>query len=153
MILRKQSVCLPDDGNVKETLNRYGVSWLIDRVCINVIRHEVPIFHSHPWNFVSIILWGKYKEYRVIDGKIVDKVHGIGAILHRRYDEFHRITPYTNRVVTLFFRSGAKTKSSMYMIDGEVMSDTKYWIGKGYDKELVKDSYNKMHGITKDNKA
>lgn len=143
-IIKRQAVCLPTDFNKTEKISRYSFSWLIDRICINVIKEDIPYLHSHPWNFVSIILWGKYKEIRVINNNLIEKVYGIGSILKRNHNEFHRIIPISNKVITLFFRSKPYIKSSFYLINGQPELDIKVWLSQGYDKKVVKEAYRKM---------
>jgi hypothetical protein len=144
-LLRHQAVCLPSDNNKIERITRYSLSFLIDRVCINILKKEIPYLHSHPWNFVSIVLWGGYKETRFIDGKITEEIHKPGSIIYRKYDDFHIVTPLKDKAITLFFRSKPLVKASQYLINGEIVSDTKFWLSQGYSKEMLKQSYQKMY--------
>ncbi len=135
-LFRRESVALPTEDAKHDYIVRF-MPLFTDRVCINILRGEIPILHSHPWNFVSIILWGGYRETRMVDGVEVVKDYGPGSVIYRRFDEYHRIVPLGDKCITLFFRSAEKTKSTIYLIDGKPMLDMKYWVKHGCSRDMV----------------
>lgn len=140
----KKVVSLPDKPDV-ERITSYGIGKLTDRVCINVLGEEIPYMHSHPWNFVSFILWGGYKETRLVNGKEVEKSCRPGSVLYRKHDEFHKVTPLKGKAITLIFKSKPVTSSFSYYQDGIVYSVTKFWMKQNYSKDQLKNIYNKMY--------
>lgn len=55
------------------------------------------VLHDHPWDFISVIIWRGYTEwtYQVANCPLTVKLprwHGIGSVLFRRAEHFHRVT-------------------------------------------------------------
>lgn len=63
---------------------------------------KTPFLHTHPFNYVSIVLRGGYWE------KINDRIihHKVGAIIRRRSSDFHRIMKVEPDTKTLFITWG-----------------------------------------------
>jgi hypothetical protein len=57
--------------------------------------------HDHPWDFISLILWGGYWE---VDKNKKKKWHGPGSVLFRRASWQHQvIIPKGKRAYTIVF--------------------------------------------------
>ena len=140
-LIQKQAIILPND---QVTIVRYSLLGLINKICVNVIYADVENYHSHPWNYTSIILWGRYKETQWKDGKTITKTYYPGSILRRRYNQFHRIVPIGKRVITLFLRSSEKTKANLWVYNNKIYRESKYWLMKGYTKAKMRKIFNYM---------
>jgi hypothetical protein len=76
------------------------------------------LLHSHPFQgSFSIILWGSYREERLVNSEIVTKVFKPGMINILGKDACHRVDLLTPHVWTLFFTGGNKKKYSWKFID------------------------------------
>jgi hypothetical protein len=56
--------------------------------------------HCHPWDNVTIVLWGGYEEWYP-DGTM--RVRRAGSFVYRRAEQFHRLVPLPGGAWTLFF--------------------------------------------------
>mgnify|MGYP003654216195 FL=1 len=140
-LIQKQAIILPND---QVTIVRYSLLGLINKICVNVIYADVENYHSHPWDYISVILWGRYKETQWKDGKTHTKTYYPGSILKRKHDQFHRIVPIGEKAITLFFRGRAKTKSNYWVENNKVYPESKYWLMKGYTKDKMRKLFNYM---------
>ena len=81
-----------------------------------------PYLHNHPWDFISVVLFGKYLE------KTEDKfiTQSFGKINVRDGSKYHKIFKlYTKSVYTLFIVSNVKREWG-YNKDGEFISNENY---------------------------
>ena len=74
---------------------------------------QTPFFHSHPFHYLSIVLWGSYTEQINNRGELIIKTHRIGSIILRRAQTPHRIQQSTN-CRTLFFAWNTRHKRMLY---------------------------------------
>ena len=92
----------------KTTLKREGKPYLV-RITLfscpwfsiklhKALMSDPAIPHDHPWNYMSIILWGGYWEETLQQGiaaaetsYIIKKWYGPGSILFRKGDKFHKL--------------------------------------------------------------
>jgi len=73
-LIQKQAIILPSH-NGRVCCVRYSILGLIDKICINIIHSDIEDFHDHPWNYISIILWGGYKETQWKEGRTKTKTY------------------------------------------------------------------------------
>jgi len=140
-LIQKQAIILPNDH---VSIVRYSVLGLINKICVNLIYSSVDNFHSHPWDYISIILWGGYRETRWKAGKTRTRIYYPGSILIRKHTDFHRIEPLGKRAITLFWRGAEKQKSNYWVKDNIIYSEARYWLIQGYTKSKMKKLFNYM---------
>ncbi len=105
----------------KKTLMREGKPYLIRITLIKcswfsikihkALMSDPAIPHDHPWNYLSIILWGGYYEETLVQGAPYaetmytrQKWYGPGSILYRKGDKFHKlIIPEGKYSISLIF--------------------------------------------------
>lgn len=64
---------------------------------------RTPYLHSHPFDYVSIVLWGGYDEQVLqADGSLKLIRRGIGSVVRRSANTFHRISNIKGSCTTLF---------------------------------------------------
>lgn len=119
---------------VKEIVSKDGVlhfrRWEILRtrwfvINIHGIYHkdEDKHLHSHPWNFLSIVLWGSYMEE--LEGNKLN-VRMFLNTAYRKAEAFHKIYHvYSKRVFTLNIMS-TNTKPWGYQVDGSFVNHKEY---------------------------
>lgn len=79
--------------------------------------------HSHPWNFISMVLKGSYTE-RLESGA---KLRYPGNVEKRTKDVFHKIlTLHSKAVYTLNVMWGAEEGSWGYKVDGKYIDHKTY---------------------------
>jgi hypothetical protein len=150
-IIQKQAVYYPAQD--KPVIVRYSLFGLINRVCINVMYKDNPqpddTLHSHPANFLSIILWGKYKEDRLKDGKIVTKIYSPLSVNRMKYSELHKFDLVSDKVITLFFRSNPKRNyATWYNKEWGELHEVKFWNKKKFTKQEIRRIFNSLHNDT-----
>lgn len=101
------------------------------RVAINVIYFEYDGFHNHLWSFISVILYGGYKE--TIESKErLRKPFSFGYINHSC---FHRVDLISDKSISLMIRGKDNKKLTTYLVDGKEINEAKYWMKKGYTRD------------------
>lgn len=75
---------------------------------------DVPVFHDHPWRFVSVVLWGGYREHRP---GVSWKRRGFGSVAFRRAEDLHFVTLFGKTAWTLVLR-GRKRREWGFMTEG-----------------------------------
>lgn len=140
---KKQTVFLPIDNYASSILDRYSICFLKEIICINSIKQNAENFHTHPWDYISIILWGGYKETRIVNGKEVTKTFKAGSILYRKFDEFHQTVLLKNKAVTLFIKVRHKSSNTSWMRNGITSKESSYWLRQGYKKVDLKNMIKK----------
>lgn len=79
--------------------------------------------HSHPWNFLSIVLWGSYVE-ELQGGKM--NLRTFLNTAYRKAEAFHKIRLLcTKSVYTLNFMS-TKTREWGYDVEGKFVGHQEY---------------------------
>ncbi|WP_396190654.1 hypothetical protein [Flavobacterium sp.] len=64
---------------------------------------RTPYLHTHPFDYVSIVLFGGYDEQVLQeDGSIITIEHKIGSVIKRKGDIPHRISAIRKNCFTLF---------------------------------------------------
>lgn len=108
---------IPDRRTGEDYMDRYYIflknrKWFPFNVTVHRIKKsDDPIFHDHPWPFITIILKGGYWEHTPVfngEGKIIadiQKWRGPGSVVIRRATEFHwlEMDPDVGSATTLFF--------------------------------------------------
>ena len=108
---------IPDRRTGEDYMHRYYL-FLKDRTWFpfnftlhKIVKSDDPIFHDHPWPFMTIILSGGYWEHTPVfnaDGKKIaefQRWHGPGSIIFRRAKDFHwlELDWMVGPATTLFF--------------------------------------------------
>jgi hypothetical protein len=151
-IIQKQSITYP--GSKTPAIVRYSLFGLIDRIAINVIHAteeyiqnsgDEIAYHSHRENFVAIVLWGSYKDTRLIDGQGVVRILKPFSINIMKHTDLHNLEVLTPKVYTLFFRSKPRRKFATWYTKktGEI-HEIKYWMLKGFDTKKLRKMFNEM---------
>ena len=83
-----------------------------------------PYLHSHPFRYLSIILWGGYSEQILVGEQIITKTHKIGSIILRSAETHHRITKAKN-CRTLFFAFDSSYKWQLKKHNSIIKEDFK----------------------------
>lgn len=107
---------IPDRRTGADYMHRYYL-FLKDRkrfpfnvTLHKIVRSDDPIFHDHPWPYMTVVLKGGYWEHTPIfdnNGKLVGEnieFKGPGSIVRRGAKEFHWLELDNDKpAVTLFF--------------------------------------------------
>ncbi|TXI88520.1 MAG: hypothetical protein E6Q36_05370 [Chryseobacterium sp.] len=97
--------------------------WFVINVHGIYHKDEDQHLHNHPWNFLSIVLWGSYVE------QLQGSVFNLRTFLdtaYRKAETYHKIyTLCSKSVYTLNFMS-AKTKEWGYNVDGKFVGHQEY---------------------------
>jgi hypothetical protein len=147
-IIKKQAIIFPAKIGYKLLCVRYSLLKLIDKVCINVIYKDIDGFHNHPWDFVSIVLWGGYKETIWDNGKQTINIYKPGSIIKRKHTEFHKLEPLGKKAITLFFKGKKQKEHIQFVKNNKVYHEAKFFMMQGYPKEKLKFMYEQMHNFT-----
>lgn len=108
---------IPDRRTGEDYMHRYYL-FLKDRANFpfNVTLHKIvksddPIFHDHPWPYMTIVLKGGYWEHTPVfnkDGKMItefSRFRGPGSVIIRKAREYHwlEMDESVGPATTLFF--------------------------------------------------
>lgn len=55
----------------------------------NILLSDYDCLHDHPWNFISLILWGGYGE--MFNDEEKPREHSMGKVLFRKAEDKHRL--------------------------------------------------------------
>jgi hypothetical protein len=95
--------------HIKDFLYRYTILQLGSlhiRIHKLVDSDRSTLMHSHPFNYISIILRGGYLE-SVLEGKEIKTfAHGLLSVIKRNKNQFHRIDNLKGVTYTLFIAWG-----------------------------------------------
>jgi hypothetical protein len=115
---------IPDRRSGEDYLHRYYL-FLKDRKYFpfNLTLHKIlksddPIYHDHPWSYMTIILKGGYWEHTPVfdnNGQILTDLvqwRGPGSIVKRKAHEYHwlEMDPEVGPATTLFFMGPQERK-------------------------------------------
>jgi hypothetical protein len=128
---------IPDRSTGADYMHRYYL-FLKDRKWFpfNVTLHEIlqsdePVFHDHPWPYMTIILKGGYYEHTPVfdkSGKLladVSKWRGPGSIICRKSKEYHWLELHNNEPTTSLFFMGPQLKDWGFW-KGKWVTNTEY---------------------------
>lgn len=97
-------------------------------------------FHNHPFSFLSLILYGGYREDILdVSKNITTYTHKPGSILFRHHTMFHRVYTLKKYAVTFHIRTYIKQDfSNLYILEsGEVLNYYQYYRRMGYSKHWL----------------
>lgn len=108
---------IPDRRTGEDYMDRYYIflknrKWFPFNVTIHRIKKsDDPIYHDHPWPYITIVLSGGYWEHTPLfdsNGKYISDMvewRGPGSIIKRGAKEFHwlELDPAIGSATTLFF--------------------------------------------------
>lgn len=120
---------IPDRHTGEEYMDRYYL-FLKDRkhFPFNVTLHKIkksddPIFHDHPWPYLTIVLKGGYWEHTPVfdnQGKKFSEVvrwRGPGSIICRSANEYHWLELDNEKPATTLFFMGPQQRDWGFLID------------------------------------
>lgn len=122
---------IPDRRTGADYMHRYYLflkdrKWFPFNITLHkIVRSDDPVFHDHPWSYMTIVLKGGYWEHTPIfnsDGKIFSELirwRGPGSIIMRKSNEFHwlEMDPEVGPATTLFFM-GPQVREWGFMVEG-----------------------------------
>jgi hypothetical protein len=88
-----------------------------------IVRSDDPIFHDHPWPFMTIVLKGGYYEHTPAFNEKGQKFaeftvwRGPGSIIIRKAHEFHWLELDDERPATTLFFMGRQQREWGFLID------------------------------------
>lgn len=97
-----------------------------------------PYLHNHPFYYISIILKGGYTEQILRNGSIQEVKHGIGTVIYRKPNDFHRIKTINGPTKTLFLTLKVKMNWSLKKNDDLMIENFKIPKKKGIYKRKIK---------------
>ena len=121
---------IPDRVTGQDYMHRYYL-FLKDRkkfpfnfTLHKIVKSDDPIFHDHPWSYLTIILKGGYWEHTPVfdnDGKKIAEIstwRGPGSIIKRGANEDHwlELDPTVGPATTLFFM-GKQEREWGFMVE------------------------------------
>ena len=94
----------------------------------NVVLHKIvksdePIFHDHPWPFMTVIIKGGYWEHTPVlddNGRQIADItqwRGPGSIIKRDSKEYHWLELHNNEPVTTLFFMGPQLREWGFLRD------------------------------------
>lgn len=120
---------IPDRRTGADYMHRYYLfiknrSWFPVNVTLHkIVRSDDPIFHDHPWPFVTVILKGGYWEHIPLfddHGRKfaeIAKWRGPGSIIYRKAKEFHWIELDAGKPATTLFFMGPQQREWGFLVD------------------------------------
>jgi excinuclease UvrABC nuclease subunit len=82
--------------------------------------------HSHPWNILTIVLYGSYVESLLVENNIIQNTRNLFNIAYRPYNKYHKICELLSpKVYTIAFVFG-KRKTWGYNVDNKFIENNKY---------------------------
>lgn len=128
---------IPDRKSGEDYMHRYYL-FLKDRkkfpfnvTLHKIVRSDDPIFHDHPWPYMTVVLKGGYYEHTPVfnkEGKPFAEVIrwcGPGTVICRKANEFHWLELEGNKPVTTLFFMGPQQKDWGFMVK---VKDAYQWL-------------------------
>lgn len=119
---------IPDRKTGEDYLHRYYLflkdrKWFPFNVVLHkIVRSDDPIFHDHPWPFMTIVLKGGYYEHTPLfnkDGKKFAELtawRGPGSIITRKAGEYHWLELDEERPATTLFFMGKQQREWGFLV-------------------------------------
>ena len=133
---------IPDRRTGEDYMHRYYL-FLKDRTKFpfNVTMHKIvksddPIYHDHPWSYVTVVLWGGYNEHTPIrdnKGKIIGDFvewRGPGSIIKRKAQEYHWLELKDEKPATTIFFMGKQKRQWGFLV--KTKPEKHRWIHNEY---------------------
>lgn len=99
---------------------------------------KTPFLHNHPFYFISIVLKNGYVEEILHGDKITVKKHGVGSIIFRTPNDYHRIKSIKGETKTLFITWKVPMKWSLKKHPTMVFENTIFPDTNGVYKRNIK---------------
>jgi len=145
---------IPDRRTGEDYMHRYYL-FLTDRKWFpfnftlhKIVKSDDPIFHDHPWPYMTIVLKGGYWEHTpVFDNqghKFAEftKWRGPGSVILRKANEFHWLELDEDKSTTTLFFMGPQQRDWGFLVD-KTKTKTQ-WIQWQYYLTNYKDYHNRM---------
>jgi hypothetical protein len=101
-------------------------TWFPVNVALHtIVQSDDPIFHNHPWPYLTIILKGGYYEhtplFNVAGEKFAEICHwrGPGSIIWRKAKEFHWLELENNKSVATLFFMGVRSQEWGFLVEAK----------------------------------
>lgn len=142
---------IPDRRTGADYMHRYYLlcknrKWFPFNITLHkIIRSDDPIFHDHPWPYLTIILKGGYWEHVPVygdNGEIfgeLAKWRGPGSIIKRRAGELHWLELDAGKPATTLFFMGRQQREWGFLVTNNLRKPK--WIK--YDQYLT--NWTKYH--------
>ena len=160
---------IPDRRTGEDYMHRYYLflkdrKWFPFNVTLHkIVKSDDPIFHDHPWPYMTIVLKGGYWEHTPVfnnEGKKIAEFsawRGPGSVIMRKAGEYHwlEMDPSVGPATTLFFM-GPQQREWGFLVD-KTKAKTQ-WIQwenylnnyKDYHKRFIEPKITKMASTKKD---
>lgn len=121
---------IPDRRTGEDYMHRYYLflkdrKWFPFNVTLHkIVKSDDPIFHDHPWPYMTIVLKGGYWEHTPVfnhEGKKIAEFsawRGPGSVILRKAGEYHwlEMDPSVGPATTLFFM-GPQQREWGFLVD------------------------------------
>lgn len=120
---------IPDRLTGEDYLHRYYLflkdrKWFPFNVTLHkIVKSDDPIFHDHPWPFMTIVLKGGYWEHTPVFDKEGNKFaeftewRGPGSIIKRGAGDFHWLELEQGKTATTLFFMGPQQRDWGFLVD------------------------------------
>jgi hypothetical protein len=120
---------IPDRRSGADYMHRYYLflkdrTWFPFNVALHkIVRSDDPIFHDHPWPYLTIVLKGGYWEHTPVFNTLGIKLtefqtwRGPGSIIMRRANEFHWLELDDDKPATTLFFMGPQKREWGFLIN------------------------------------
>lgn len=152
---------IPDRTTGEDYLHRYYIflkdrKWFPFNVTLHkIVRSDDPIFHDHPWPYMTVVLKGGYWEHTPIfnsEGKMIAEFQawrGPGSIIKRGAGEYHWLELEEGTSATTLFFMGPQQREWGFLV--QVKKGIHRWIKwtdyldgwKNYHRKYVASAANK----------
>lgn len=122
---------IPDRRTGADYMHRYYLflkdrSWFPFNITLHkIVRSDDPIFHDHPWPYMTVILKGGYYEHTPVfdnDGKKFAEFTrwcGPGTIIKRKANEMHWLELDGEQPVTTLFMMGPQQREWGFLVQAK----------------------------------
>jgi len=123
---------IPDRRTGADYMHRYYLlcknrSWFPFNVTLHkIVRSDDPIFHDHPWPYITVILKGGYYEHLPLydeEGKMCGEYacwRGPGSIIKRSAKEMHWLELDAGKPATTLFLMGKQQREWGFLVTKNV---------------------------------
>jgi hypothetical protein len=122
---------IPDRRTGADYMHRYYLflkdrSWFPFNITLHkIVRSDDPIFHDHPWPYMTVVLKGGYYEHTPVfdnDGKKFAEFTrwcGPGTIIKRKANEMHWLELDGEQPVTTLFMMGPQQREWGFLVQAK----------------------------------
>ncbi len=149
---------IPDRQTGADYMHRYYLflkdrSWFPFNFTLHkIVRSDDPVFHDHPWPYLTVILKGGYWEHTPVfnsDGKMFAEFshwRGPGSIIKRKANEYHWLELDDEKPTTTLFFMGSQQREWGFLVQAK--KGVHRWINNNHYLTDWKD-YHTKHVATK----